>query len=242
MDETITLITEEVSLHVADGTDMSAFVVHPEKAPKAGLIVFQEAFGVNAHIRDVTKRFAAEGYLAIAPELYHRTGPGFESGYDNLGDNPPYRAHMAALTDEGLLADATAAYAWLVAQNIPQKNIGAIGYCMGGRTAFLANSILPLAGAVSYYGGGIAQTLLDRAPMQHGPLLMFWGGKDAHIPLENRTAIAEALTKAGKPFENVEFADAGHGFFCDARASYNAAAAAEAWTQTLAFLKDSLQR
>ncbi len=91
--------TEFVNLSVSDGTTMRAYVAHPEGAPRAGIMVFQEIFGVNAHIRDVTERFAREGYLAVAPEVFHRTGPGFESGYTDMN---PGRTHAQATTDDGL--------------------------------------------------------------------------------------------------------------------------------------------
>ncbi len=91
--------TEYVNLSVSDGTSMRAYVAHPEGKPRAGLLVFQEAFGVNAHIRDVTERFAREGYLSISPELFHRTAPGLEAGYTNF---PEVMPHLQALTDAGL--------------------------------------------------------------------------------------------------------------------------------------------
>jgi hypothetical protein len=102
--------TEYVTLSVSDGTSMRAYVAHPAGKPRAGLLVFQEAFGVNAHIRDVTERFAGEGYLSISPELFHRTAPGLEAGYT---DFPAVMPHMQALTDAGLAADIEAAYQWL---------------------------------------------------------------------------------------------------------------------------------
>ena len=106
-----TVRTENVSLQVADGTTMNGFVATPEDAGKLpGLLVFQEAFGVNPHIRDVTQRFAKQGYVAIAPELFHRTGPGFEGTYDNF---PACMPHIQALTPEGLINDATTAFDWL---------------------------------------------------------------------------------------------------------------------------------
>src|SRR5215467_13794103 len=102
--------TESITLSVSDGTSLRAYVAHPAGKPRAGLMVFQEAFGVNAHIRDVTERFAGQGYLAIAPDLFHRTAPGFESGYEDFSVVMP---HLGALTDAGLEADIRAAYGWL---------------------------------------------------------------------------------------------------------------------------------
>lgn len=230
------LRTEWVVLQVEGGA-MRCFVVRPATAPRGGLVLFQEAFGVNEHIRDVAQRFAREGYLVIAPELYHRTAPGFESGYDNLGDDPEYRKHMAALTDQGLVADAKAAYEWLEAQDILKGRIGAVGYCMGGRTAFLANTEFPLAAAISYYGGRIAPALLPRAKDSEGPLLLIWGARDASIPPEQIAEVTKALDEAGKVYESKVFPDGGHGFFCDVRASYHEPSAKEAWALTLNFLE-----
>jgi carboxymethylenebutenolidase len=226
--------TQSVSVKVEDGSTMAAYVARPRGAGKLpGLLVFQEAFGVNGHIKDVTRRFAAQGYVAIAPELFHRTNPGFEGSYTDFSTVMPI---IKQLTVPGLDADAKAAFAWLKADaGTDAARISAIGFCMGGRTAYLANSILPLRSAVSFYGG-ISPDLLARAAARHGPLLMFWGGQDKHIPPEGHRPQADALRAAGKPFVDVEIGFADHGFFCDARAAYNADAAAEAWPLTLAFL------
>jgi carboxymethylenebutenolidase len=231
--------TEYVTLAVADGTSMRAYVSRPAGKPRAGLIVYQEAFGINAHIRDVADRFAREGYLAIAPELFHRTAPGLETGYTDFS---LVAGHMKALTDAGLGADTRAAHTWLKeSSGHTGLSISAIGYCMGGRTACLAAMTVPLACSVSYYGGGIAgspffPSLLDRFNDIGAPMLFFWGGLDEHIGPDQVTAVNNALRAAKKTFINAEFSFADHGFFCDARASYNAEAAAEAWALTLAFL------
>lgn len=233
------ITTDWVNLQVADGTSMRAYVGRPHTSPRAGLLVFQEAFGVNAHIRDVTERFAREGFLAIAAELFHRTGAGFEGAYNNFEAVMP---HIRALTNEGMEADARAAYSWLGENlNSPDSPIACMGFCMGGRVSFLANSILPIKASVSFYGGGIAPNpmgpgLLDRAGDLHAPQLFFWGGLDKHIGPDQTGAVTAALHKAGKTFVNVEFSDADHGFFCDARPSYNPAAAQQAKALTDAFL------
>jgi carboxymethylenebutenolidase len=230
-----TVHTETVALQVGDGTTMNAFVATPaggEKLP--GLLVFQEAFGVNPHIRDITQRFANQGYVAIAPELFHRSGPGFEGAYN---DFPACMPHMQALTPEGLISDAKAAFEWL--QKNPRvlaNSTASVGFCMGGRVSLLANSTLPLKAAISFYGGGIAPALLPRAPQLNGPMLFFWGALDAHIPPDQIRLIIEALKEAKKTYVNVEFSDADHGFFCDARRSYKETAAKQAWDLTLRFL------
>ncbi len=216
---------------------MRAYVAHPEGKPRAGLLVFQEAFGVNAHIRDVTERFAREGYLCISPELFHRTAPGLEAGYANF---PEVMPHLQALTDPGLEADIHAAYGWLkngAAKDLP---VGATGYCMGGRTSILAALTVPLNCAVSYYGGGIAPgglfpSLAERLKDLKPPTLFFWGGLDAHIGPDAVQAVTTTLGAAKKDYVNVVFSAADHGFFCDARPSYNAVAAKQAWALTLEF-------
>ena len=225
-----------VDLKVSDGTTMAAYVARPQSTGKhPGIIVFQEAFGVNPYIRDVAGRFAGEGFTAIAPELFHRTGPGFEGDYK---DFPAVQPHTSALTNDTLEADIKTAYEWL--KNDPQtdaQKIFSVGFCMGGRVSFLANTVIPLRAAVSFYGGGIAQGLLDRAKDLHGPILLFWGGLDKHILPEHTRAVEDALRAAGKEFGNVTFSYADHGFFCDQRAAYNERAAKQAWPMTLEFLK-----
>jgi len=229
--------TEYVTLSASDGTSLRAYVAHPEGKPRAGLLVFQEAFGVNAHIRDVTERFAREGYLSISPELFHRTAPGLEAGYTNFAEVMP---HMQALTDGGLAADIEAAYGWLKNGEAKDLPVGATGYCMGGRTAIQAALTVPLQAAVSYYGGGIAPSgffpdLLGRLKELNAPTMYFWGGLDAHIGPDAVQAVEAKLTEFKKDYVNVVFSAADHGFFCDARASYNAVAAKQAWALTLEF-------
>ena len=218
---------------------MRAYVAYPEGTPRAGLLVFQEAFGVNAHIRDVTERFAREGYLSISPELFHRTAPGLEAGYTNF---PEVMPHLQALTDTGLTADIQGAYQWLKNGGAKDLPVGATGYCMGGRTSILAALTVPLHCAISYYGGGIAPgglfpSLSDRLKDVNAPMLFFWGGLDAHIGPDAVNAVTSTLSAAKKDYVNVVFSAADHGFFCDARASYNAAAAKQAWALTTEFLQ-----
>jgi carboxymethylenebutenolidase len=230
----------DVTLAIADGSTARAFVARPAREHGApGLILFQEAFGVNAHIRDVAGRFAGEGFVVIAPEMFHRTAdPGFEADYGDFGS---VRPHLGALTPEGISADAVAAHEFLARdQGVDSGRIAAIGYCMGGRCAWLANAALPLRAAVSYYGGGIAPALLDRAKELHAPQLFFWGGKDTHITPAHRTAITDALQAADQVYVNVEMSAAAHGFFCDQRPAFHADSAAEAWVLTLEFLKRNL--
>ncbi len=230
-----------VELKVPDGSSMDAYVARahgPGRHP--GIMVFQEAFGVNSYIRSVADRLAGEGFTAIAPELFHRTAPGFEMGYTDFALTQP---HTSKLTRENLESDVKATYEWLIKDSqIQSQNIFSIGFCMGGRVSFLANSAVPLNGAVSFYGGGIAQQMLDLAKDLHGPILMFWGGLDKHILPEHTRAVEDALRTAGKEFGSVTFSYADHGFFCDQRAAYSEKASRQAWPMTLEFLKYHLKQ
>ena len=120
-----------------------------------------------------------------------------------------------------------------------KEAVGTVGFCLGGRVSYVANTFLPLKAAISFYGGGI-NNLLSRASNMHAPHLFFWGGKDKHIKREHITALDETLSAAGKEFINVLFSDADHGFFCDKRAAYHPKAAGEAWELMRAFLKNNL--
>jgi carboxymethylenebutenolidase len=205
------------------------------------MLVFQEAFGVNAHIRDVAQRIAREGYVAIAPELFHRSAaPGLEVRYD---DFPSAMPHMKALTEQGLADDARAAYEWLRDSSyVTPDRVGSIGFCMGGRVSFLANATIELRAAISFYGGGIAPALLPRAANLHAPMLFFWGGLDKHIPQDQIRSVIDAVRAASKPYINVDISDADHGFFRDARPSYNPVAAKEAWSLVTSFLEAHVKK
>ena len=239
----MTLRTEFVTVSVADGTTMRAYVAHPEGAPKGAMMVFQEIFGINSHIRDVTERYAQQGYLAVAPELFHRFAPNFECGYSNEEVQKAI-GFLSSVTQEGFAADIRATFDWIQKQG--SLKTGAVGFCMGGRCAFMAGLTVPLACAVSYYGGGIAPNqfmpgLIDRAAEMKAPVLMFWGGKDHMIPPAAVQSVTDALRAAGKTFANVEYEWADHGFFCDQRGSYNKEAASLAWPLTLAFLENHIR-
>ena len=228
-----------IELDTADGTRMRAWLARPEDRAKApGLIVYQEVFGVNEHIQEVCEKFAAEGFVALAPEIFHRTAPGRTFAYD---DFPSAREHKNGMTLGGIEADAKAMAAWFGRDKQAGGNaLGAIGYCMGGRMAFLANTMLPLACAASYYGGEIP-THLDRVPKLNGPQLFCWGGLDQAITWEQRPRVIEAMKDAKKPFLDLVISDAHHGFACDARpAVYSGPATRQARSLTLAFLHEYL--
>ena len=232
-------ILNSLVLSVADGTQMHAYVARPQSQSAApGIILFQEAFGVNQHIRDVADRLAAAGYVVVAPELFHRTAePGQEFAYS---DFPSVMPHFQAVTLDTMTQDGQAAYDWLQSQDdVQQDKIGTIGFCLGGQVAFVANAKLPVQAGVSYYGGGL-HTRTELAPDLHAPHLFYWGGLDEHISPEQREQIVSAVQAAGKLHVNTVISDAEHGFNCDARPSYNKEAAAEAWALTLAFFREKL--
>ena len=228
--------TSSVTVPVADGTSMGGYLATPaSRGPHPAVFVIQEIFGVNAHVRDVTDRFARAGYVALAPEIFHRFAPGYQGSYDDI---PASIALTSKLTPEGVTADLAAAHGWLAARDdVRAGRIAAVGYCMGGRLAFVANAALPLGAAVSYYGGGIASNHLDLAGRLHGPQLLVWAGNDPYIPPADRDRVHAAVRDAGKRYVNVEFSGVNHGFFCDARSDYDAGASRQAWALTLAFLE-----
>ena len=184
-----------VTLSIADGSAMQAYTAAPEgKGPRPGIILLQEAYGVNGHMRRVASKLVAEGFAVIAPELFHRTAaPGFEAPY---GDFDAVKPHFQGITPEGLEQDLKASFAWLRAQT-PVTTIGSMGFCLGGRVAFVANAVLPLAAGVSYYGGSLDQAA-HLAPRLSGPHLFAWGGLDKHIPKEVRDKVTGAMDAAGK--------------------------------------------
>lgn len=228
--------SEYVELAVADGSTMRAWYTRPaQQDGRPGLMVFQEAFGVNAHIRAVADRFAEAGYEVMAPELYHRSAPEFEGKYE---DTAAGIALARQLKTEELEHDVRATYDFL--RQSAGDRIACVGYCMGGRVSFLANVTVPVKAAVSYYGGGLA-ALMDRALECSAPMLFFWGEQDQHIPSEQRQKVAEGMRESGHPSVQVTFSDAGHAFFNDQRPSYNAAVSKLAWDLTLSFFEQNLK-
>jgi carboxymethylenebutenolidase len=228
-----------VKLSVDDGTDMSAYVSRPGgDGPHPGILVFQEALGVNSQIRNVADRYAKLGLVAIAPDLFHRIKPGYEADAIVMDEIMPL---VRKLTPDGLIADAAAAFGWLTSEGgVPSDKVATVGYCMGGRTAFLANASLPLAAAISYYAGGVVGDILARASSLHAPHLFFWGGRDKGIPPDQHRALTDALRAAGRKFVSVEFSDCNHAFFNEQADRYNEAAAKQSWAIGAVFLEENL--
>lgn len=218
---------ERITLNASDGHVLSAWRADPEGAPRGGVAVVQEIFGVNEHIRDVVDGFAAEGYVAIAPALFDRVEPGVELDYDEAGRDRG-RALRPQIGWDQAVADVAAAVLVL-----PEKT-GVVGYCWGGSVAWLAATrIEGVAAAVCYYGGQI-KDFLDETP--RCPVLLHFGGADANIPM----ADVSAIRKAHPDLPLHVYEGAGHGFNCDRRGSYDRAASASARQRTMALLADSV--
>jgi len=206
--------------------------------PLPAVIVIQEAFGLNGHIKDVGQRMGGEGYVTLAPDLFHRGGPGRVAGYDDL---PQALRLMGELNDDGIVEDVGAAIAYLESQPSVRKDpIGITGFCMGGRVSYLVACALPakIKAAVPFYGGGIP---IDRTPTLQAPVLAFFGADDAFIPLDQVRALEEEAKRRGKSLETVVYPNAPHGFFCDERDSYRPDAARDAWERLKAFFARHLQ-
>lgn len=213
----------QLELETADGHVLHALRIDPEGPPRGGVVVVQEIFGVNRHIRGVASRFAAMGYATIAPALFDRVERGVELGYDEEGFVRG-RELVGQLTPQGMLADLGAA----VAAVAEAGKVGMVGYCFGGAVVWVAAAQLPgIACAVSYYGSRI---LSYREQSPRVPVQLHVGERDASFPVDEARAIAAA-------HEGVELHayDAGHGFDCDHRADFDAEAAAVALQRTLAF-------
>ena len=215
-----------IRLTAEDGHEFDAYEAGPADAA-AGIVVVQEIFGVNAHIRDVVDRYAALGYRAVAPALFDRLERGVELGYSEETVTQG-RAMRGAIDWDDTVRDVGAAVAHL-AGNGP---VGVVGYCYGGSLAWLAAHSLPVAAAVGYYGGQIIQ-FLDRAPQ--APVLLLFGEVDYMIPLSD----VEEIRQAHPTVPVHVYPGADHGFNCDARDSYHPEAAAGALERTLAFLADA---
>lgn len=234
---------EDLTLDTADGP-MRAYQAAPDGGARRAVVVIQEAFGVNDHIEDVTRRFADAGYHAIAPALFHRAGGG-TAPYDDFEKVLPL---YEGLTDAGIVMDVEAAVAHLNDSGFPNHAIGIVGFCMGGRVTFLVSLELALGAAAGFYGGGIVSgrfvqfpPLIDRAGELQTPWLGLFGDQDSSIPVDDVERLRQVLDGVDVPTDIVRYADAEHGFHCDARPSYRAEAASDAWARTLAWFEEHLE-
>ena len=222
-----------VDLKAADGFLFPAYVAQPAGRPKGGIVVIQEIFGVNSHIRSVADGYAKEGYLAVAPATCHRVKPGVDLGYspDDMSAGMALKAAVEALPAPGVLQDLQAA----VEHAAQGGKVGIIGYCWGGLLTWRsARDLKGLSAAVPYYGGGMTTPdEIARAPKV--PVMAHFGDQDKWISLDS----VEAFKKA-HPEVEVHIYPANHGFNCDQRGSYDAAAARQARERTVAFFAKHL--
>jgi carboxymethylenebutenolidase len=222
-------MSEYVILMAADGHELNAYVAQPVGAPVAGLVVVQEIFGVNTHIRSVADGYAKDGFLVVAPALFDRIERGVELGYEGA-DMQKAMEFIPKLDPVNALADIAAAMAF--AESTTGKKIGVIGYCFGGTMAWVAAARLHPAAAVGYYGGRIGNYAGETLS---APVMLHFGKQDTHISADEVEKV-----HAAHPEVEIYWYEAGHGFNCDARGSYNKEAALEARERTLRFLKKHL--
>ena len=220
---------EIVQLTSADGFTLGAYEAKPAGAPKGAIVVIQEIFGVNIHIREVVDGYAADGYYAIAPQIFDRIEPNIELGYEEADMNIGIDLAFAKLQMENTLMDLQAGIDAASAQG----KVGVVGYCFGGLLTWLsACELNGVTAAAAYYGGGLVNEAGRTAKC---PVIMHFGALDAHIPLTDVDKIKEA-----QPDTPVYVYDADHGFNCNHRGSYNEAASVEAKARTLAFFGEKL--
>lgn len=221
---------QTLTLTASDNFKLGAYRADPAGIPKGAIVVIQEIFGVNSHMRSVCDRLAKEGYVAIAPAIFDRVQPGFESGY-SPDEVTHARGFIAKSNMDAMLLDTQAAIDAVKSVG----PVGLVGYCLGGSIAFLAATRLSgLKAAVGYYGGMIAKNA-DENPKV--PVMLHFGEKDAGIPLTDVETI-----KAKRPEIEVHvYEGAQHGFNCDERASYDKKSSDIAWPRTLAFFAKHLK-
>lgn len=226
----------DVRVSGAEG-EFGAYRAAPDATPAPGVVVIQEIFGVNAHIRDLCDRLADAGYLALAPDVFHRQAPGVQLGYEGADMQRGFEL-MQGLDHELALADLGACIDALRADADCSGKVAVMGFCMGGLLAWRAAARHAPDAAVSYYGGGIVNVLGEAAGIDC-PILLHFGERDAHIPAEAVQQVRGAV--ADKPHAAVHTYAADHGFNCDRRGSYDAAAAQLAWQRSLDFLGTHLR-
>ena len=220
-----------------DEGSFGAYLALPIGGKGPGIVLIQEIFGINQHIRNVADQYAADGYVVLAPDLFWRAGARIELGYDEAGWQRAVEL-MNALDMDKAQADLAASARALRATDGVGDKIASIGFCLGGRLSYLTAANGKVDAAVAYYGGGI-QNMLNRADHVKGPMLMHFGGKDTHIPAEAVKSIAERFGD-NEAVEIHVYADAGHGFNRTHPDSYHQRSAAQAHGNTLVFLSENL--
>jgi carboxymethylenebutenolidase len=241
--------TEKLQIQVpGEKQPMPAYLAKPDGAgPFPAVIVFEEIFGVNSHIRDVTERVAKEGYVAIAPDYHYRVAAGQELKYDQEGMQKGMEL-IPKLSHEAVIKDVNATLSLLRARkDVHADRVGCMGFCIGGHVAFLTASATEVKATASFYGGGIAamglgaaNPTVTRAGSIQGKIVCFFGGQDSMIAASQVDTIRKALEENHIRHEIVVYPDASHGFFCDQRGSYNPVAAADAWERTKRLFAEEL--
>ena len=217
--------------------------VHQPTGPRrGGVIVLQEAFGVNGHIEDVCARIAEHGWLVVAPHLFHRTGDP-QLGYEDFTLLQP---HMSALAPAEIGEDITTALHHLSDAGVPPAATGVVGFCMGGTLAMFTATEHQIGAAVTFYGGGVTRgrfglaPLVELAPKLRAPWLGLYGDRDQGIPVDEVEQLRTAAAQSGRPTELVRYPQAEHGFNCDRRSSFHAESAADAWARMLSWFDTHL--
>lgn len=256
------IVTESVQIPQQDKTQpdlaIDAYLATPQESGQQesaqqeqtqypGVIVIQEIFGVNDHIKDVTERLAQQGYVAIAPAIYQRQAPGFAIGYTDEEVAQGRKYKTATKTTE-LLGDiqATINYLYQLPQ-VKKTGVGTIGFCFGGHVVYLAATLKDVVATASFYGAQIAtwapgenEPTITRTKNIRGSIYTFFGNNDALIPNEQVDQIEAELKQQKVKHQVFRYENAGHGFFCDRRDSYNQNAAEDAWQKTLNLFSQNL--
>lgn len=222
-------MSEIVQLHAEDGHTLDAYVAQPGTTALGGLVIVQEIFGVNPHVRGVAERYADDGYVTIAPALFDRLERGLELGYSEQDMQRAMQLAGKYNLDKGVL-DIAAAVEWL--RGFGLKFVGVVGFCLGGTLAWLSAARLPIDAAVGYYGGRIAKYIAERPKV---PVMLHFGELDKHIPASDVNQIAEAHRDV-----KIYRYPAGHAFNRDKGPAYDPSSAAEARRRTLGFLREHL--
>ena len=229
-----------------DGREMGAYVSQPDTGgPNPSVVVIMEAFGVNGHIESVADRLARNGYVAIAPDLYHRQGPRLTSGYNET----KYEGWMGSLKDDELIADVGAAIDYLKGHsNVSGQRFGIVGFCVGGRISYLiAGSNPDIGAAVVFYGGNIMKPFggtvspLDRTPNIQAPVLGLFGELDDSPSVADVQKVEAELKKQGKTHEFHIYPGADHGFNCNERDSYHPEVSKDARAKTIGWFDKYLK-
>jgi len=241
------ILTHTVDIAVDDGTTMRGYVARPAApGPHPGVVVAMELFGLSAHVRDVCEQLGAGGFVALAPDLYHRTAPGVELAEDAAGRERGFQL-LHQQTREQVLRDIAAAIARLHADG--SAAVGMVGLSVGGHVAYLAATEFDLPAVAVIYGGWLPTTdipigrpepTLTRTPQITGHLLVLVGEDDQVVPLEHRRDIAQALRTAGVRHEIITYPGVAHGFLSNRRATYNPTAAHDTWLRVRALLTAEL--